>query len=184
MKEIFLFFFGLFREVEKDNGRFKYIKDQKPIHVIFGWLQIDKILKVDEILKNKNHYKWALSHPHLQDREKAFSKNTTYVGKDKLNLDGLNKDIPGAGYFKKFDKSLQLTDNNSDKVSYWNLPNFFYPERDRKLLTYHKNMSRWEKHNDYVLLKTVGRGQEFVLDTNYYPKTIGWTKDIFEKNIT
>jgi len=33
---------------------------------------------------------------------------------------------------------------------------------------------RYEEINDYVLLNSVGRGQEFVLDCQEYPEAVNW----------
>jgi hypothetical protein len=34
-------------------------------------------------------------------------------------------------------------------------------------------MSRWQKDREGMLLRTVGRGQEFVLDATDYPGVLG-----------
>ena len=37
-------------------------------------------------------------------------------------------------------------------------------------------MGRWHRDKKGVLLRTVGRGQEFVLDCDYYPEVLNWIK--------
>lgn len=39
-------------------------------------------------------------------------------------------------------------------------------------------MDRWLKRENNTLLKTVGRGQEFVLDCNNYPEAYKWIGDL------
>ena len=54
------------------------------------------------------------------------------------------------------------------------LPEWFYPASHQTALSFHTDLSGWSKHDGYVNLQTVGRGQEFVLDTTYYPEAINW----------
>lgn len=42
--DIFLFF-GWFREVEKETGRYQYVGKAPNIHVLFGWLQIGRVYR-------------------------------------------------------------------------------------------------------------------------------------------
>ena len=45
------------------------------------------------------------------------------------------------------------------------------------------NMESWlPDGEDYVRLKTVGRGQEFVLDSIFYPEAIDWASELFGLN--
>ncbi|WP_442956539.1 hypothetical protein [Prosthecochloris sp. GSB1] len=88
--------------------------------------------------------------------------------------------MPGAGTFPKFSHSLQLTTPEGNKLSIWELPEWFFPE-NRKPLTYHSDIRRWRKRGDRVELESVARGQEFVLDCNEYPEAIQWACDLIEK---
>jgi hypothetical protein len=56
-----------------------------------------------------------------------------------------------------------------------------YPIKGAPPLSYHADMGRWHRDNKGVLLRTVGRGQEFVLDCEYYPKVLNWIKEIFKE---
>ena len=47
-------------------------------------------------------------------------------------------------------------------------------------LSYHTDMDRWKKDKKGVLLHTVGRGQEFVLDCENYPDVLNWIQDKFK----
>ncbi|WP_020209091.1 hypothetical protein [Gilvimarinus chinensis] len=54
------------------------------------------------------------------------------------------------------------------------MPSFFYPSSDKPPLSYHSKPERWQKTNTQVTLQAAARGQEFVLDTHYYPDTAAW----------
>ena len=46
-------------------------------------------------------------------------------------------------------------------------------------LSYHGRPNRWQLMDDSVQLQTVGRGQEFVLDTDHYPEALTWLRTLF-----
>jgi len=60
--DIFLFF-GLFREVIVNNSKLIFCQDSLPIHLIWGWLQVDRIVLIN--VCNQEELKWALYHPHF-----------------------------------------------------------------------------------------------------------------------
>lgn len=100
-----------------------------------------------------------------------------------MKLDLGNDDAPrgvaGWRVFHKFDQRLVLTDPNGAGVSQWRLPRWFYPEGNKPPLTYHGNVpERWRHDADYAYLRSVGRGQEFVLDLDHYPEAVGWLADL------
>ncbi len=41
-------------------------------------------------------------------------------------------------------------------------------------LSYHPDPNRWERDDEHAYLKSVGRGQEFVLDLGEYPEATHW----------
>ena len=86
----------------------------------------------------------------------------------------------GGGRFLSHHPALQLTvGGDNRKRSLWSLPDFFMP-RGRPALTYHSNPSRWMEKGGQVQLKTVGRGQEFVIDSVQYPGLEEWLGDIVQ----
>jgi hypothetical protein len=42
----------------------------------------------------------------------------------------------------------------------------------------HSNPTRWTPEGSTVLLSTVGRGQEFVLDSGEYPEVLPWAASL------
>lgn len=173
--DLFLFF-GMFRKVIKVNGKFCYQKATRPIHALFGWLQIGTIYHPGT---GKEPPHWAAAHPHVIDKNRRQnSTNTLYVASEQLQLPGLETQIPGGGTFRHFDQRLQLTEQG-ESMSKWRLPHFFYPESGSPPLS-RQPLNRWHRDEKGVLLCTGGRGQEFVLDCDYYPLVFSWLKDIFQ----
>lgn len=168
--DLFLFY-GWFRDVIGQGKNFSYQTGGVDKHVIWGWLQIGEIDVIDQM--NPDEKKWARYHPHFH--QSRSSSNTLYTSKAKLSIEGhTSTDIVGAGVFPKYHDSLLLTDKESNNRSIWKLPQWFYSSSQREALSFHTDFSRWSKHDGYVNLQTVGRGQEFVLDTKYYPEVIDW----------
>ncbi len=171
--DIFIFY-GWFRQIEPYEGSYRYVKNAPDLHVIFGWLQIERRVPV---FNRSEIPSWALDHAHFV-REKHSNPNSIYISTDHLQLPGTSIKLPGAGIFPKFDPVLCLTAPGMSR-SKWRLPPWFYPAQKKSRLSYHTNMGRWESRKEHVLLNTVGRGQEFVLDCQDYPEAIAWLCDIF-----
>ena len=82
--------------------------------------------------------------------------------------------------FSRFRPAFQLTSESSKNPSLWELPAAFYPKNAGSSLSYHASPKRWSvPSNGRVALKTVGRGQEFVLEV-----TLGirkWIERLFRE---
>lgn len=174
--DIFIYF-GWFREVEQHNQVWRFKPNSPDLHVIYGWLLVDAVMSVfgkeKEILSK---HPWLSRHPHMSGIND--SQNTIYVGaKNMPSTIGSSK--PGYGVFRKLNSAQILTDTVQGKRSVWKLPVCFYPKDDRPPLSYHANSDRWKLQNDkWVRLNSVGRGQEFVLDTKYYPGVSEWLNEL------
>jgi hypothetical protein len=60
------------------------------------------------------------------------------------------------------------------------LPACFYPSEEKPALTYHPNKERWKiESHEWVILNSVAKGQEFILDTKYYPGIDDWLIRLF-----
>jgi hypothetical protein len=188
--DLFLFF-GWFRQTKYVNGALTYLPGPRcDIHVIFGWLQVGEIVPINE-LNVRELPEWALKHPHATRHElelkhphvvkRVWQKNTIYMAKENLILNGERLPLRGGGVFRRFHPNLQLTWPGYSR-RYWKLPRWFYhPEKQRRL-SYHRGDEGdklWQVKGDHVFLKSAAPGQEFVLDTKYYPEAIPWLKDIF-----
>jgi len=172
--DIFLFF-GLFRKVETKDSVLRFATSCPQQHVIFGWLQVDRVVQVDSCRENMP---WAHYHPHMHLGPDP--RNTLYIASEKLTLPGYG-DVgrPGAGVFDRYSDTLCLTAPN-EATSTWLLPAWFAPDEQKPPLTYHSAAWRWEPNTEEgVLLRSVGRGQEFVLDCDAYPEAHGWLAWLF-----
>lgn len=166
--DIFLFF-GWFRRVKQRSGHYHYDPDAPDLHVIFGWLQVERRIMLQS---QPDIPKWARYHPHCQMIDPALA-GSLYLSTPFLNLPGLNTRIPGGGICREFTKNLQLTAEGESR-SCWRLPGWFYPRDGRPPLSYHEDLTRWRQDGNSVLLRSAGRGQEFVLDCDDDPETIHW----------
>ena len=177
--DIFLYF-GLFREVEKVHGRWKFVKEAPAKHVLWGWMQIGEIHKVDDL--KPNQLKWARYHPHFTWQDDP--NNVLYLSSDELSLNQKETCHSGAGVFPKFNQALSLTRDDAPSPTHWSLPKWFYP-LDKKAtkpiktpLSYHNKLDRWQLKKNECWLQCVARGQEFVLDTQEYPEAEDWLTDL------
>ena len=174
--DVFLFF-GLYRQVEETAQGWHFVKGAPELHVLWGWLQVDQKHRVADL--GPNDLPWARHHPHLASGH-CDDRNTVYTAATKLGLGGSGNGrvIAGWGVFPKFDRRLVLTDLHGAGVSNWRLPRWFYPDGNKPPLTYHPDRRRWRRHANHAYLRSVGRGQEFVLDLAHYPEAVKWLSDL------
>jgi hypothetical protein len=178
--DLFLFY-GWFRRVELRYGTFCYMPGALDLHVLFGWLQIEQRIPVAlrECIPT-----WATYHPHCRRSHVGLtSLDSLYVATEHLSLPGLSINLPGAGVFHRFHSALCLT-NIDPYISrrLWRLPAWMYPASEKTPLTYHPNNTIWQRGEDgSTLLKTAGRGQEFVLDCDEYPQAVEWAAQILSQ---
>ena len=171
--DIFLFF-GRFRRVEQSGEVYQYQRGTRPIHLIFGWMQVGKVVKVDQ--STAAEMPWLQYHPHLA--RPVGGNNTLYVSSVQLALPGRSRmNCPGAGSFEKYEQRLRLTASQASGCSMWRLPEWFYPAQRASSLSYHRKLDSWQIDDDGVLLQTVAKGQEFVLDCDDYPEAPDWVAD-------
>ena len=78
----------------------------------------------------------------------------------------------------RYDDRLRLTAPGASR-SVWRLPDWFYPSGGRPPLGSHaRNLERWSRTEDGTLLRSVPRGQEFVLDGDFYPEAEPWARGL------
>ena len=177
--DLFLFF-GWFREVERSVGGWRYRDGAPDLHVIFGWLAVGEVLRAgvdaDAIAARRP---WLATHPHLHLA--GARGNTIYVAADRLRVPGGPPDgLPGAGLFRTVQGALVLTSGGQPRRSLWRLP---APLRGAPL-SYHADPRRWARDGDAALLRTVGRGQEFVLDCADLPEAVRWALGLVARGQT
>jgi hypothetical protein len=166
--DLFLFF-GWFRQSEFVDGRYQYVSGAPDLHVIYGWLQIDTVLHLQQ--DQPRVPQWAAYHPHLHG---AFpDNNTLYVARESLRLSEKERGYAGSGVFKRYRDSLCLTAPGNTR-SIWRLPEWFCPKNGSLPLSYHSDPKRWISGNGHTVLRSAQRGQEFVLDADQYPAAVTW----------
>jgi hypothetical protein len=173
--DLFLFF-GWFRRTVYVNGYLAFDRDAPDWHVLFGWLQVADVLHPNT--NRRSVPPWAAEHPHVRRAASMSVENTVYVASERLELPGVTGQIPGAGVFERFWPGLRLT-GEGQRRSVWRLPRWFYPTPGKRGLSYHADTRRWSLDEAGCCLRTVGRGQEFVLDCDEFPESIGWLREMF-----
>jgi hypothetical protein len=172
--DVFLFF-GWFREVERVQSRWRYAKKAPDLHVFFGWLEVGDVLAVvRDRVRCIEEYPWIADHPHVASpAHYTDSRNTLYVARPDSQL-ALNSH--GGGVLRSFNPTLGLTAPNCTR-SNWIVPRWFHP-RYGKPLTYHSDLDRWTDVQDSCSLRSVAKGQEFVLDLAGRPEAEAWIQSV------
>jgi hypothetical protein len=174
-------FFGRFQEVDRKRGRLRYKSNSPVQQVVFGWLRVGSVFDLPE--ERESVPTWAKYHAHLNFQYPESPPNAIYVAAPRLND---TSDLPGWGVFKHYHHRLRLTDlrpsDSRIRASVWRLPGWMFPWPDgmssRLPLGLHKKRERWGIEGDSAILKTVGRGQEFVLDCDAYPESCRWAESL------
>ena len=171
--DLFLFF-GCFHQAEKIGGVFRFLRDAQNLHVIFGWLQVGRVMPATDGLVAE--IPWAAGHPHLTAPAR-YKNNTLYFASDRLSSIGMN--ASGGGIFERLVPELILSQRDPYLgCSKWRLPLWFNP-RDRPPLSYHSKLTRWTRCESSMSVQSAYPGQEFVLDLDHYPEARAWLRSIF-----
>ncbi|HEX4130321.1 MAG TPA: hypothetical protein VHZ24_09770 [Pirellulales bacterium] len=161
--DLFLFF-GWFRRVERPNARWRFVRQAPDLHVLFGWLWVDEVIRefpspAPPGLERHPHFDPNFPHGNRPN-------SVVYIGK------------PGrGGIFPKFADELQLS-AGGPKRSLWRLPIDFHACR----LSYHPDPARWSKGNGCCNLRVVDKGQEFVVDCTPHPSIRAWAEKLISKH--
>jgi len=114
--DIFLFF-GLYQKVEYYNGSIRFIKGTRPMQVVYGYLQVGKILESPEEISK---YYW---HPHAIKGLYNSERNALFLPSDSLSL---CTSLPGYGVLQ-FREDRVLTKKNENPAT-WNEHDFLLPK--------------------------------------------------------
>jgi hypothetical protein len=172
--DLFLFF-GWFRRIHWNGATWAFVSTDPGQHVIFGWLQVAYEARDQNIPSLLSQFPGLATHPHFV-YGKNFKKNTVYVATNKLSIPGLRKVYPGGGFFDRLDPKLVLTNIHQTKKSIWLLPGWAITSTVPSM-TYHRNPKLWSLAGNNLILQTVGRGQEFVVQAN--PAILNWVANLF-----
>ncbi|NWL79594.1 hypothetical protein DM872_22350 [Pseudomonas taiwanensis] len=169
--DLFLFF-GSFRPVENVQGMWRFIPGQMTRQIIWGWLCVGEVLKIDELPSDA--LPWARYHPHFAYAPDPH--NTLYLAAEQLCLDGIANS--GAGIFPGVDNRLVLTAPEAKVQTHWQLPAFFAPSAESPGLSYHRRLDRWERAGEICRLRSAYRGQEFVFDVGEMTEPRDWLRSV------
>ena len=155
--DLFLFF-GWFK---------RYYQRGPDVHHLFGWLQIEKIIKGNsEILNFLSENE--LSHPHGTTDITQFKNNTIYIASKNLTFSDSVRDITGHGIFKKTAENLILTETGKTR-SRWRFPKKYFTNTKNLF----RNRLKW-KDEEKCLVNCSGIGQEFILNAQDNPSVVKW----------
>lgn len=163
--DIFLFF-GWFRNYSK----------KKDLHHMFGWMQINSVLKepdespIKDFLKQKK-----IKHPHGE----VYTNNTLYVSKEFIEIDNKKTTLKGFGMFKKTHPDLILTAPDSVNRSKWKMPKKYFSNTKNLFLN---NRIEWIDEENCLINAHKGFGQEIVLNSELNPKLIDWVMELIQNH--
>ena len=149
------------------DGLNNIIKGGPNVHHLFGWLQIEKIIKGNSELLNFLSDN-ELLHPHGTTDITQFNNNTIYIASKNLTFSDSVRDITGHGVFKKTAENLILIETSKTR-SRWRFP--------KKYFTNTKNLFRnrlKRKDEEKCLVNCSGIGQEFILNAQGNPSVVKW----------
>lgn len=173
--DVFLFF-GWFRQVERVDGRWRYVPRAPHLHLLHGWLEVEEVLAVvADRERSLRRHPWIASHPHVVSPDHySDPRNTLYVAPRRSQLVAAG---PGGGVFARYAPELRLTAEGATR-SVWALPGWFHPGRRRPALSYHADPGRWSRIGERCELRSVPKGQEFVLDLAGRPEGAEWLRGL------
>lgn len=157
--DLFLFF-GWFKQCEMRKGSYKFVRGAPDLHIIWGYLQVDKkYSNLEEIPKK------LLYHPHAT-QERFINNNSIYTATKKFSK---NNELNGFGCFS-YNPSLVLTKKGYSRTK-WNLPQFFNDVD----ITYHSKKSFTEEY-----FVSASKGQEFVISED--ERIEEWAINLIQKS--
>ncbi|MEL6134359.1 MAG: hypothetical protein AAFR59_13440, partial [Bacteroidota bacterium] len=156
--DIFLFY-GWFKQADKTEGKWQFVKEAPDVHVIYGYLEVGGIISCNT---DSEIPSWLSYHPHVTSKTAYGALNKVFVAADRCSL---QPERAGAGVLR-FDLSRQLTSPLSKTRSLWELPDDFFDDSDHCLLSYHQKRKgkRHPSREKWRLVQNVARGQEFIVE--------------------
>jgi hypothetical protein len=169
--DLFLFF-GWYQPVERVGPRWSYVRSVRPVHALWGWLQVGAIYAHTDVPAEAAS--WLAYHPHLQ--RSARMQHTLFIASDALHIEG--RRLPGAGYFPVSSPRRVLT-APGENMSVWRFPSWMHPAAERARFSYIHDGSRWREGGSGVQVQTVGKGQEIVMTPTDGAIVERWLDEIF-----
>jgi hypothetical protein len=155
--DLFLFF-GVFRKTEYYNDSIRFKKGEKPVQIVFGYMQIGGILDTP---KDIARYYW---HPHATNKHYNKDKNTIYLPSEKLSF---CPSFPGYGIFSY--RPDRILTKSGENAATWKEHGFLMPHN---IMGDRKNSSKGGG------VYYAGQWQELVLKPSV--KVEKWAKNLIE----
>jgi len=172
--DLFLFF-GWFQPVELVADGWRFVRDSQSVHAIWGWMQIADVHPTRSVPGNVA--KWAAGHPHLSRVQST--NDGVFLAADELVVAG--RHLPGAGTFPSGANRVLTAPPPCALRSAWRLPAWMHPDEGLATLSYHRDPQRWSTVDaDVCGLRSVSKGQEFVLKTTRDDLREKWLRTIFD----
>ena len=158
--DLFLFF-GWFKQVQQTvDGGFRFVPGTPNLHIIYGYLQVDRVLtQPEDIIR----YGW---HPHADISRRDNKTNALYIARETLSFD---KSKPGCGVLD-FSENRVLSLGNNSMGTWKEIPALM----PTNIVSKRKNSANGKG----IYYK--GIWQEMVLKEN--DESEAWAKNIIMKN--
>lgn len=156
-----ILFYGWFAPAQDRRGQSRAQVAASSVHVIFGYLEVDELIRVPDRAASESLPEWMQEHPHVRDPNRTGNLLVLSRGESTI-VPG----APGAGAFPYLHEALVLTEAGA--VWYhWRLPREFAPGGQLVPFTYRSNPKLWSVDASGVHINTGGIGQEYVVDCTH-----------------
>lgn len=171
-------FFGLFQRVIRRKGRYLFDRQAPRRHLIWGWMQVDRVVPVTDC--DGPLRRWVADHPHWHHDSPG---NTLYIARRELAWPGgPAMALPGSGVFERDRRLLWLTDPAAARPTQWRLPAWMWPVEAARGLSYHRKPARWSREGGVLRLDAAARGQEFVFATDDHEQALPWLAGLIARH--
>lgn len=171
--DLFLFF-GLFRQARRTAAGWQFASGTLRLHVVYGWLEIGEIVAISDRQAVLDDYPWLRDHPHANDLARWKGENVVYLPTEHSSIGATNsRPLPGSGLLKYHQQQILTAKSErhtNGRVSYWDIKPWAGDLGNERLSRFCNEKNLLNKS----LLKTAGRWQEMVIDTQFYPKAKTW----------
>ncbi|PGH59265.1 hypothetical protein CRT60_01130 [Azospirillum palustre] len=152
----------------------------KRMHCIFGWLQVGRVHQAPF----PDLPAWGRYHPHAGADPGVWDEDNNWIfeAADRLSLEGLDADLPGAGIFPRFRPDLRLTRPGALRVDDWRLPSSFGSLMQAGRWTCVGQRNWQEDDPGWMRFSTAGQWQEGVWDPLHAPGTLEWLAGLFRES--
>jgi Nucleotide modification associated domain 3 len=169
--DLFLFF-GWFRQAHLVSDQWRYVRNGKDIHALWGWMQVGSIHSCRSVPDDVAM--WAAGHPHLSGPR--LGDDDVIIAADDLVVAG--RCLRGAGVFTSRPERI-LTLAGATR-SIWRMPAWMSPDAGVARLSCHDDRERWLPLDaETCRLSSVSIGQEFVLSTTRSDLLDAWLAVVF-----